>query len=149
MYETRIAPYPGPNNLWCFLFLLTLMQADIEAAVSASYELTEHQKYEERYLLNAMQDSGPVFEYAHNFVRRAVQHSKRTDGPPTIDSDISFSIHSNVGIKLLQYGADNLGLAHFSKAAQLDPTHAGMQVRVSMVCCSFYFHPKTIYLFYK
>ena len=115
----------------------------------ASHALTAAPDYNKRKLVQAMEDAGPVFVYAHNFLQRAVEDAKKKNSAAdadaaTSDADIgggsssavssgtAFSVHSNVGIKLLQYGADDLGLAHFVKAAALDPAHAGMRVRVSM-----------------
>ena len=104
-----------------------LLKGDTQAAVAASKTLIAHKEYDRRQLVSLMEDAGPVFSYAHNFLQRAV-----TSGLD-VSADLEFSIHSNVGIKLLQYGADKLGLEHFKKAARLNPSNAGMQVRVSLV----------------
>jgi tetratricopeptide (TPR) repeat protein len=99
-----------------------LLKAELDLGIAAWNDLEKHTSYTEKNLGYAMEDLGPVFSYAIQFLKRAKQSDSE---------DQRFSIHSNVGIKLLSYGADNLGLAHFKEGVKLDPTHAGMQVRVA------------------
>jgi hypothetical protein len=100
-----------------------LLKAELDLGIAAWKELEKQKFYSEQNLGYVMEDLGPLFKYAMQFLKRAKQSDSE---------DQRFSIHSNVGIKLLSYGADNLGLAHFKQGAKIDPTHAGMQVRVAL-----------------
>ena len=81
---------------------LHLIEGNIEAAVSACRQLTSHANYDKQRIRYMMEDSGPIFVYAQNFLQRAVSDAEGNGPKIEVAADVSFSIHSNVGIKLLQ-----------------------------------------------
>ena len=55
----------------------------------ASHALTAAPDYNKRKLVQAMEDAGPVFVYAHNFLQRAVEDAKKKNSAADADAATS------------------------------------------------------------